>query len=413
MGMRLALNYFRVDPTQGGAETYVRDLCHRLIRGGHAVDLYAHSWREGALPPEVRRVRVGAGGLTRLGRLWSFAANSEAALRAARPGYDCTVGFINTWHHDVLIPQGGARGASLEHNARRFPAGWRRSLYLAAKRANPKAWTYEAIERRQYDPSRAARVVAVSRMVRDHLERLHGVPRSRTRVIPNAIDAGRLAVPDPAAARLGFRREHGLADDDLVALFVGHNFRLKGLGPLLEALALRRSRDPGCRPVRLVACGGGSLGPFRKQARRIGIEADVRLLGFVPEVRDAFWASDCFVLPTYYDPCSLVVFEALACGLPVVTTACNGAGELIGPGREGFVIPSPDAIGALADSLDRLASDDDRRAMSIRAAALGRAQSFDVHFDRLLGLFEEVAAEKRGRSPHAGPAAAGRILHQF
>src|SRR3954468_19953967 len=181
--MRLALNFRRVDPTKGGAETYLVDLCRRLIHAGHDVDLFASDWKEGALPGAVGLHRVPARGLTRWQETWDFARNSEAALRADESRYDCTVGFINTWHHDVIIPQGGVHGASLDANARRFPAGWRRSAYRLGKAANPKAWIYRAIEARQYDPGRGTRVVAVSHMVRGHLGKYHGVPDDRIHVV--------------------------------------------------------------------------------------------------------------------------------------------------------------------------------------------------------------------------------------
>ncbi len=397
--MRLAVNFQRIDPSKGGAETYVVDLCHRLVRAGHEVDVYAGSWKPGALPEGVGLVRVGAAGWTRSQRTWDFARNSERALREAVGRYDCTVGLINTWHHDVIIPQGGVHAASLASNAMRFPAGWRRSAYVLGKQANPKAWIYRAIERRQYDPARGARVVAVSGMVRGHLEKYHGVPSERIRVIPNAIDADRLAVADPGAVRADFRREIGLKPDDLVALFVGHNYGLKGLRPLLLAMAERRRRDPACRTIHLLGCGGGKPGPFRWMARDLGLGDAVHLLGFVPEIRSAFHASDFFALPSYYDPCSLVVFEALACGLPVITTACNGAGEVMTEGREGFVVPSPDSREALAGALDRMADDDARRAMADQARKLGREQSFDRHVGRLLQVFAEVASR---RSPAPG-----------
>jgi UDP-glucose:(heptosyl)LPS alpha-1,3-glucosyltransferase len=404
--MRLAVNFRRVDPARGGAETYVADLCRRLVRAGHRVDLYAHRWAEDALPPEVRRVRVEATGWTRWQRTWSFAVNSEAALR--RASHDCTIGLIDTWHQDVLIPQGGVHGASLEANARRFAPGWRRWLYRAAKRANPKAALHREIERRQYDPARGTRVVAVSGMVRGHLERFHGVPPERVRVIPNAIDADRLRVDDPAAVRRAFRARQGLAEGDLVALFAGHNFRLKGLPALLSALELRLRRTPTARPIHLLVCGGGRLEPFRALAARLGLAETVRLIGFAPDIRACYHASDFFVLPTYYDPCSLVVFEALACGLPVITTACNGAGELITEGREGFVVTSPDATAHLADVLDRMADDPSRKVMSWHAARLGQAQSLDNHVARLVELFEEVASSKP-RSPGGSNRQVARI----
>ncbi len=397
--MRLALNYQRIDPTRGGAETYIVDLCHRLVRAGHSVDLYAESWRDGVLPPEVRCVQVSAPGKTRLGRLIAFGRNSETALKAAE--YDCTVGFINTWHHDVLIPQGGVHDGSLSANARRFAPGVPRFLYTLAKKANFKWWAYRAIETKQYDPARAGRVVAVSRMVMEHVQRHWHVPKNRIHVIHNAIDAERLQVSQPGAVRCGFRNKVGLAPDDLVGLFVGHNFWLKGLKPLLQALAMRKRQKPGARPIKLVVVGGGKLGPFRKMVRRLGLEDEVVLLGFVDDIRAAYWSCDFFVSPTYYDPCSLVVFEALACGLPVITTACNGAGEVITDGLEGYVVTAPDALRELAEALDHMTDDTRRAAMSERAKQLGCEQSMDRHVARLIRVFEEVTAAKlRWGGPH-------------
>ena len=317
--------------------------------------------------------------------------------------------MINTWYHDVIIPQGGVRRGSLEANARRFPAGWRRSLYKAGKRLTPSSWVYQAIEAKQYDPARPARVVAVSEMVKGHLQRYHHVPASRIHVIPNAIDAGRLLDDQPGAVRCAFRNGQGLAPGDLVGLFVGHNFWLKGLKPLLEALALRKQRDAGGRPVKLVVCGGGSLGPFRRIVRRLGLENEVTLLGFYPDVRACYWGCDFFVSPTYYDPCSLVVFEALACGLPVITTACNGAGEVMTDGREGYVATAPDALGEIVSALDHMAIDSERLEMSGHARRLGLEQSMDRHVARLVKVFEDVAASKSRRGPHlARPGAATR-----
>lgn len=401
--MRLALNHQRIDPTRGGAETYIVDLCHRLVRAGHSVDLYAESWREGVLPPEVRCVHVPAPARTRLGRLIAFGRNSEAALAAEE--YDCTVGFINTWHHDVLIPQGGVHEGSLNANARRFAPGLPRLLYMLGKTANLKWWVYRTIETKQYDPARAGRVVAVSRMVMEHVQRYQHVPKSRIHVVHNAIDAGRLEVSQPGAVRCAFRNKVGLAPGDLVGLFVGHNFRLKGLAPLLRALARRKRSEPEARRIKLVVTGGGKIGPFRRMVRRLGIEDEVLLLGFVDDVRACYWSCDFFVSPTYYDPCSLVVFEALACGLPVITTACNGAGELIADGREGYVVTAPDALGELVAALDHMTNDQERARMSERAQQLGREQSMDRHVARLIRVFEDVAAAKsRWGGPHRSRA---------
>ena len=381
--MRLALNFPRIDPTRGGAETYIVDLCWSLIRAGHQVDLYAESWSEGSLPPEVRCITVPAPGRTRLTRIWNFARNSEAALKEAE--YDCSVGFINTYAHDVIIPQGGVHGGSLQANSLRFKNRLVRRLYLLGKMLNPKYATYRAIERLQYAPERQTRVIAVSNMVRRDIQQLHHVPRQRIAVVPNAIDPARVRVQQPGATRCAFRNRLGLEPSDLVGLFVGHNFALKGLDPLLRSL--RSRNQPGKRPIHLLVCGGGQVGPYRRLARSLGLAQTVHFLGFHPDVRECYAASDFFVLPTYYDPCSLVVLEALACGLPVITTAQNGAGELISDGRQGYVLTSPAAGGELVAALDRM-TDDSRRTRDggrghpsgsrtdIRSSRDGTSQSF-------------------------------------
>ncbi len=396
--MRIALNFRRIDPNKGGAETYVVDLVPRLVKLGHEVAVYAESCRAGALPAEARFHAVAAPGWFDWQKTWNFARNSERALRLAEANreFDASVGLINTWYHDVLIPQAGVQGASLDHNARRFPDALRRGLYRLGKRINPKSWVYEAIEARQYAPKLGAkRVVAVSEMVRGHLERYHGVPSQRISVIPNAIDPGRLGLDDPERARADLRSELGLAADATVALFVGHNYELKGLRPLLRALRLRLDRDPNARAIHLIACGGGKPKAFRGLTRKLGLESVVHFLGFRPDIRPCFHAADFFVSPTYYDPCSLVVFEALACGLPVITTACNGAGEQVTPGKEGFVIPHPGALDQLADALDRMTDEPARRVMAEAASQLGLDQSIDRHVARLVAVLEQVA-EARG-----------------
>ena len=198
-------------------------------------------------------------------------------------------------------------------------------------------------------------------MVRGHLQRYHHVPRSRITVIPNAIDADRLQVAQPGAVRCAFRNRIGLEPDDLVGLFVGHNYWLKGLKPLLTASPGAGRTSPPRGPS---TCSSAARGrPRRSCGWPAGSAWRGRSTspGFVPDIRACYWSSDFFVSPTYYDPCSLAVLEALACGLPVITTACNGAGELMTNGREGFVIPAPDAFDELAGALGAMTDDEARR----------------------------------------------------
>jgi UDP-glucose:(heptosyl)LPS alpha-1,3-glucosyltransferase len=411
--MRLAMTFPRIDPTRGGAETYVVDLCRSLIRAGHQVDLYAESWKERSLPAEVRCIHVSAPGRMRMARIWSFARNSEAALRQA--DYDCTIGFINTYAQDVIIPQGGVHAGSLQANSLRFQNALVRRLYVLGRLLSPRFATYRAIERRQYAPERQARVVAVSNMVRRHIQQFHHVPRGLISVVPNAIDPGRVRVRHPGAVRCAFRNQLGLEPTDLAGLFVGHNFALKGLRPLLHALAARSRR--GGQPIHLIISGGGQVGTYRRLAKTLGLGETVHLLGFHADIRECYAASDFFVLPSYYDPCSLVVLEALACGLPVITTVQNGASELMTDGAQGFVLSSPDSQGELIAALDHMMEEAHRKAMSAEAEKLGGEWTFDRHVAALIRIFQEVAAARHnhgahgrhgGSRPHAAASRAGK-----
>jgi UDP-glucose:(heptosyl)LPS alpha-1,3-glucosyltransferase len=210
--------------------------------------------------------------------------------------------------------------------------------------------------------------------------------------------------------RCGFRNRLGFVPGDLLGLFVGHNFALKGLRPLLTALGRRRRQDPSGRVIHLLVCGGGETATYARLANRLGLRDQVHFLGFYPDIRDAYWSSDFFVQPTYYDPCSLVVLEALACGLPVITTEQNGAGELMTGGKEGFVLTSPGAESELVAALNKMTDDRARRTMSVEARRLGCQQTFDIHVDRLLAVFEEAARGKKGRVPHSGKWSARSAL---
>src|SRR5262249_9132616 len=146
-------------------------------------------------------------------------------------------------------------------------------------------------------------------------------------------------------------------------VFVAMNYRLKGLEPLLHAVRLL----PGDSPFRLLIAGSPRTDSFERLARRLNVSDRVRFLGYCSDTRNCYFAADFLVHPTFYDPFSLVVLEALACGLPVVTSRYNGASELLNPPREGYVIDDPHDYERLAWCLAQLL-DPDRRAQCAQAA---------------------------------------------
>ena len=128
---------------------------------------------------------------------------------------------------------------------------------------------------------------------------------------------------------------------------MGSGFKRKGLHFLIAALARMQRRDS-----RLLVVGHGRTKPYERLAAKLGVAQRVRFLGPQPAVERFYAAGRVLALPTVYDPCSNVVLEALAGGLPVVTTAANGASEFIRPGDNGAILARPDDCQDLAAALD-------------------------------------------------------------
>src|SRR5262249_28039425 len=136
----------------------------------------------------------------------------------------------------------------------------------------------------------------------------------------------------------------------------------------------------------------------QRLAQRLGVADRVVFAGYRADTRDCYFAADFLVHPTFYDPCSLVVLEALACGLPVITTRFNGASELLTSpadgAAEGFVIGDPHDQARLAEAMTKLLQPGRRRAMAEAARRKAATWTFDRHYREMLSIFTEAAARK-------------------
>ena len=387
--MNIALCYESVLPSRGGCETYISDLARRLAADGHEVHLYACRWEEAALPASLvyHRLEVPPG--PRFLRPWRFGRACAEALRAAR--HDVSVGFDKTWGQDVLYPQGGLHAASAEHNLLKHRGAAARLAARALKALDPATWSFARLEREQYLGGCRPLVIAISDMTKRHFEKYLGYRPDDVRVLRAAIDAGRFPEHDRPRVRAEARDRWGLRPGETVALFAAMNYRLKGLEPLLRAVALL----PASTPFRLLVIGNPGTGSYERLARRLGVAGRVCFAGHCGEMRAAYFASDFLVHPTFYDPCSLVVLEALACGLPVVTSRHNGASELLSPPREGYVVADPHDASRLAWAVAQLLDPARRAACAQAARRAASAWTFEHHYRELLRLFAEAAARKR------------------
>ena len=193
-----------------------------------------------------------------------------------------------------------------------------------------------AAERKLYSSSRLRMVICNSEMVRDEIRRHYGVSDQRLSVIRNGVN-GEEFHPRLRQEREAVRDQLGIPRQAFVFLFVGSGFKRKGLAQALAAVG--RLRDPAW----LVVVGRDRRERhYRQLALELGIADRVRFLGAQQHVAQYYGAADAFVLPSLYDPASNAVLEALASGLPVITSTKCGTAELIEPGVNGFVCDALD-----------------------------------------------------------------------
>jgi UDP-glucose:(heptosyl)LPS alpha-1,3-glucosyltransferase len=315
----------------GGVEQYGYALAETLARRGHAVDFLC-ARKEAEAPAGVRVIAVGRPiGPKSLKLLW-FILRVESLRRSGN--YDCCVSLGKTWNQDIVRVGGGPLPDFWERSERAITPGLPRLLKRALRRLSPANRLTLLTEARQFSPGR--RAVAVSHMVREDILRRHkGMAPENLEVIYNRPDLRRFCVPS-AQRRAACRRDlaGGLAppwaDAGVAehAVFVGTastNFLLKGLGPLMEALARLPSLP------HLFVAGGRHAGSWQDMAGRLGLAGRVHFCGRVEDMPAFYHALDIFVLPTFYDACSNAVLEALASGCRVLTSSANGAAFFLDP----------------------------------------------------------------------------------
>lgn len=197
-------------------------------------------------------------------------------------------------------------------------------------------------------------ISANSERTRDDLTKFYGADPAKMTVIYNGIDAARFS-PANRQYRDAIRQRYGIPSEAVVALFVGE-YKRKGLATVIEAIGkLRDSR------VHLLAVGKGDLPLYNKLAEAAGITERVTFAPPARDVEQIFGAADVFVFPTYYEPFGMVITEAMASGLPVITSRQAGAAEMITEGENGLLLDQPSDADELSRKLALLLSDESLR----------------------------------------------------
>jgi UDP-glucose:(heptosyl)LPS alpha-1,3-glucosyltransferase len=376
--MKLGLVRQRYTPF-GGAERFVERAIDALLARGVGIRVYTRRW------PRARTEQLEAVICDPfyIGSLWrdrSFARAVHAALARDRPLIVQTHERIDGC--DIFRAGDGLHRAWL---AERLRAGGRfEHLRIAA---NPyHGYILDAEARVFADPGLKA-VICISQMVRDDIRAHFSIPDDRLHVIYNAVDKREFG-PAVRAERAATRASLGLSDNHVAFLLVGSDYARKGVAAAIRALARLPAR------ARLVIVGRDK-NPSRyfALARRAGLGDRIVFAGPRNDPRPYYGAADAFVLPTLYDPLSNAVLEALACGLPVVTSRRCGAGELVIAHDAGWTCDAEDDA-ALAERMGRLLDPEVRMLRGARAQAAVATLTPEAMARRLLHLYDSLLEER-------------------
>jgi len=377
--MRIALVNRRFSESYGGVERFSLNLARQLVAAGHQVHVFANRWD--VEPDGVTLHRVPMLRLFSWTKMMSFARNVPREI--AKEAFD------------VVYTLTAAPGGDI------FRSGGLHRQWLAAKHPNPAVRWVRSItstvnlsklflEKKIFSEAGYGCFVANSKMGKEHIILHYGTPANRIRVVYNGVDREVFNASAREKYRSATRQAHGIPEDVPVFLFLAANWKRKGLEFLLRAL------PPG-EDYRALVVGKERSGPFERIAAERGVRDHVVFAGPTPEPVRYYGAADLFVLPTRYDPFANVCLEALACGLPVITSRENGAAELIEPGVNGYLLDRPDDVAQIREFLLRYLRTPEKAAMRDAAAGTGARYSAERTARETLRVFEDARAGKMKR----------------
>ncbi|CAN5583984.1 N/A [soil metagenome] len=354
--MRIALVILHADPARGGAERYTIDLTVALVKAGHDVSLLATTFAN--VPTDVNAVTLGASGVRRTGRYRGMLDSLDAHLDQTK--YDIVHAMLPVRRCDVYHPHAGLAVAAIHE--KKFQA-----MFNSRRRA------FAAVERELLSGPNPPVVLALSQYVKRAIEKFYPLADGQLAVLFNAVDLDH------------FHPQRHDPCDEIRALFVGKDGERKGLVYAESAVAFLN--DP---QLKLVVVGDPGPGNY--------VIRHMDYVGPVADPRPYYNDADFFVLPTKHDPCSLVVLEALAMGLPVISTKFNGACEIMTDGVHGYILDDPKDWRSLADRMQRLLDPDLRARMSAACLELRPKLAYEHHLATLLSIYQRAIANRQAKS---------------
>jgi UDP-glucose:(heptosyl)LPS alpha-1,3-glucosyltransferase len=358
-----------------GTERALAEVLERLARDYHCeIHLYAQRVEDLALTPKTPRASRESGAiswhkvpsipgphllqfvcwilLNSICRGWDRRVRGISCDLVFSPGINCLDADVVLVHAIFHRLQELAK----EEDRETVGTGWLRGFH--------RRWYYSlltGLERRIYGDPKVG-LACVSSRTAAQLEKYFG--RHDARVISNGVDAAQFCPASRLARRERARASRRFREDDFVLLLIGNDWHNKGLPTILEAL-------PGLSdaPAKLLIVGNDATADSQSMAKRLGVLDRCVWEQSCADILDAYAAADVYVSPSREDSFGLPVAEAMACGLPVITSAFAGISSLVHDGMDSFVLRDPRDLESLAKFIRLLCEQEEVRRRMGEAAA--------------------------------------------
>jgi len=394
MKKKIALIIERADIALGGAERSVFELATALTDRGLNVDVIAAKGQKNAKSIHILCPKSPGK------RTCYFTFAKALKKHLSENHYDIIHSVLPFDFVDVYQPRGGSFAESILRNA----ASYQNKLVTSYKKmtafANLRRTTLLQAERKLCKNSNGPVIIALSDYVAEQFKRHYGASDEQLTVIPNGIKLNkRIDTNQADRLRTQIFTQLGLkeADKPVFFLFVANNFRLKGLSVLIQAMRCLQAHNTAGQWFLIVA-GSSRVHKYRQLAKKLNVPRKIIFLGPVRNIQNVLSIADVAVLPTFYDPSSRFVLEAIAANKPVITTKFNGATDLFVENRHGKVIDKPENVPALAQAMSYFTNTDNIHRISEAIIADNIKEKICISrvAEQMDSLYESIL-EKRGK----------------
>ncbi len=358
---------------RGGVERVVLETVNYLATRDHEVHLFASEWDGHLLDDRVRVHGVRYADRLPLARIRRFPTACQHAMDRSGVDFDAHGAF------GVMSPPGGVVWVGSVHAAwLQISRGQRDWTGRLRQLANPYHPRILALERRIFGGGRYRRLIALTDRVKQDLIDHYAVPSGDIEVLSNGFSPQEFNL-DRRRERVAVRNEFEIPNEARVVVFVANETERKGFGPLVRAIA--KLDDP---QVHLLAVGRLDATAYANEIARLGLGERVHYTGPLDDVAKAYAAADLFALPTQYEAWGLVIIEAMACGLPVLTSRLAGAAVAVEEGVTGELLDNPRDEAEIKIKLGLIFNGHRAMAESISASVQG------YRWDRVLNSYESI-----------------------